>query len=282
MTTLAATTIVPLYAGFWRRAAASFLDSFVLIIPNVFVFLFLKSSPGLQFVAQVVISMLYFGLMHASEGQATVGKRAFGIKVTGSQGERIGIGRAFGRYFGFMLSSILLGIGLLIAAFTGRKRALHDMLCGTLVVNRAASAEEVQAGGDTMPVTVGVWLMAIFLFGIPFLGGMLAAIAIPAYNDYTIRAKVAEVVTAAAPLRQQVEQAYAQKQPPPAGRVTLASRFATGAEITADGQVIVSLADNVARNGRIHWVPGNTSGAIQWQCTAEDVQPRYLPAQCRH
>jgi hypothetical protein len=83
-------------------------------------------------------------------------------------------------------------------------------------------------------------------------------------------------------LRQQVEEAYSRKQSPPAGPATLASRFATGAEITAEGHVIVSLADNVARNGRIRWVPSDTSGSIQWQCSGVDVQPRYLPAQCRN
>jgi uncharacterized RDD family membrane protein YckC/Tfp pilus assembly major pilin PilA len=281
VSTLAATTVVPLYAGFWRRAAASFLDGFVLLIPNIALAFALRSSPGLQFLAQLVLGALYYGLMHSSEGQATVGKRAFGIKVTDLEGERIGLARAIGRYFGVWLSTILLGIGLLMAAFTGRKQALHDMLCGTLVVNRHAGSAEVQAGGDTMPVTAGVWAMVVVLFGIPFFGGLLAAIAIPAYHDYTVRAKVAEVFIAAAPLRQRVEQAYAQRQSPPAGQVALDSRFASAAEITAEGHVNVSLTDEVARNGRIHWVPDNSSGSIQWTCSAEDVQPRYLPPQCR-
>ena len=282
MGTLAATKVVPLYAGFWRRGAASFVDGLVLFVPNFAIGLAMPGSPGSAFLVQLVVDAIYYALMHSSEGQATLGKRAFGIKVTGLDGGRIGVGRAFGRYAGFVLSSIILGLGLLIAAFTGRKQALHDMMCGTLVVNREATPEEVVAGGDTMPVTGGVWAVIAFFLIIPFFGGILAAIAIPAYQDYVTRAKVAEVIAASAPLRQQIEQAHAQNRPLPVGPAQVASRHARSVKVTERGEVILVVAAPVIEQGRIVWTPTDEGGTVSWKCTGEDIAPRYLPVACRH
>jgi uncharacterized RDD family membrane protein YckC len=86
--------------------------------------------------AVLVGGWLYFTLLEASPWQATVGKVALGIRVTDLAGARIGWGRANARYFGKILSSLILGIGYLMAAFTERKQALHDMVAATLVVRK--------------------------------------------------------------------------------------------------------------------------------------------------
>ena len=65
---------------------------------------------------------------------ATPGKMACGIKVTDLDGRRISFGRATGRFFGKILSTLILLIGFLMQPFTARKQALHDILAGTLVV----------------------------------------------------------------------------------------------------------------------------------------------------
>jgi uncharacterized RDD family membrane protein YckC/Tfp pilus assembly major pilin PilA len=272
--------IVPLHAGFWRRVAANVLDGLVLLVPNVVVVMLMGDNAAAMLL-QLAVMILYFALMHASAGQGTVGKRAFGVKVTGLDGERIGFLRALLRVPAFWVSSLIFGIGLLMAAFTARKQALHDMLCGTLVVNRAATPEEVRAGGDAMPVTGGVWA-TIMLVGIVPVIGILAAIAIPAYHDYTIRAKVAEVMSATTPLRRQVEQAYGAGQPLPTGTQQIGTPFASGAEITPQGHVVVTLAEQTVRGGgRIRHTPVITQGVVRWKCSGEAVQPRYLPAMCR-
>jgi uncharacterized RDD family membrane protein YckC len=87
-------------------------------------------------IAGIVVGWLYFALMESSEKQATLGKQALGIQVTGLDGERITFGRATGRHFAKWLSSITLGIGYIMAAFTERKQCLHDMVANCLVVNR--------------------------------------------------------------------------------------------------------------------------------------------------
>ncbi|HUQ28472.1 MAG TPA: RDD family protein [Usitatibacter sp.] len=279
MSTLATTQVVPLYAGFWRRAAAAVLDGIILFIPNL-ILTFLVTGM-LAFVIQIAIGILYYTILTASEAQATWGKRAFGIKVTSLEGQRIGFGRSLARYFATWLSGLILAIGFIMAGFTSRKQALHDMICGTLVVNREASVEEIEAGGDTMPVTAGVWVMVVVLFVLPFFGGILAAIAIPAYSDYTMRSKVAAALNVAGQLKQDVERAHAEKRQWAVGPATVDTTYVQSAEITAQGHVVVTLPANVANGGRIRYTPSDAGGTLQWKCAGEGVANKYLPASCR-
>jgi uncharacterized RDD family membrane protein YckC len=77
---------------------------------------------------------LYEALLTSSSWQGTVGKRILRLKVTDEAGNRIGFGRATGRFFGKILSHLILWIGFIMIAFTDRKRGLHDMMAGTLVM----------------------------------------------------------------------------------------------------------------------------------------------------
>ena len=65
---------------------------------------------------------------------ATPGKMALGLKVVRPDGSGITAGRAIGRYFGKVLSGIILYIGYIMAGFDAQKRALHDMICDTRVI----------------------------------------------------------------------------------------------------------------------------------------------------
>jgi uncharacterized RDD family membrane protein YckC len=58
------------------------------------------------------------------------------LEVTDLEGHRIGFGRASGRFFGKIISAITLYIGFLMAGFTEKKQALHDMMAGTLVIRK--------------------------------------------------------------------------------------------------------------------------------------------------
>ena len=62
--------------------------------------------------------------------------RLLGLKVTDLAGNRITFARASGRFFGKILSGMILGIGFLMAGFTARKQALHDILAGCLVLRQ--------------------------------------------------------------------------------------------------------------------------------------------------
>lgn len=137
------------YAGFWKRFVAYMLDTMLISIVSgivifSFVFLSVTDNPSsnesilLQLAIQsfsIAINWLYFALMESSAKQATLGKMLLGIKVTDINGQRISFGRATGRHFGKILSAITLSIGYIMAAFTAKKQALHDMVAGSLVVN---------------------------------------------------------------------------------------------------------------------------------------------------
>ncbi len=82
----------------------------------------------------MIVPLVYFALAESSPAQATAGKRLFGLKVTDSAGGRISLGRAAWRQLMKTLEIASSGITYVIAAFTGRRQALHDMFAGTLVV----------------------------------------------------------------------------------------------------------------------------------------------------
>ena len=194
------TDIVP--AGFVRRFAAFFLDSLIVTIPvvSVAVFAGLAASGGnmlqatqsttfnlIYYVGLFVAKLLYFAGMESSASQATLGKMALGIKVTDNQGQRLSFGHALGRWFAAALSYITLYIGFLMAAFTDRKRALHDIVASTLVVDKWAytsNPERQKRGLSGCLIAV-----VVVLIGLPFVIGIFAAIAISQYQDYVKRSQ---------------------------------------------------------------------------------------------
>jgi uncharacterized RDD family membrane protein YckC len=130
------------YAGFWLRVCASIVDGFITTIFQWAIclgigipYMVIVNSRDLTVtIIGIGVQWLYSALMECSSHQATLGKMALGIRVTDLDGRRIGFGRATGRHFGKILSAMLLCIGFMMAAFTAKKQALHDLLVSTLVV----------------------------------------------------------------------------------------------------------------------------------------------------
>ncbi len=112
------------YAGFWRRVLAHILDNVVIGMALYMVFGY----------ASVAAMWLYYALMESSKYQATLGKMALNIKVTDLAGNKLTFARATGRYFGKILSGLILCIGYLMVIWTEKKQGLHDILAKTLVV----------------------------------------------------------------------------------------------------------------------------------------------------
>lgn len=141
------------YAGFWKRFAAVFIDGLLLSFIGGFVgcvsgFAFAvatagKGNEGAEILLQLLLNLFnlivawsYHAILESSSYQATLGKMAIGIKVTDANGQRISFARATGRHFGKILSFFTILIGYMMAGWTERKQALHDMLAGCLVVNK--------------------------------------------------------------------------------------------------------------------------------------------------
>lgn len=132
------------YAGFWFRAAAYLVDGALLWVGSSSFYAFLTGLTGGDgddlptalplWAFRAIVSWPYDALLESSTWQATIGKRLLNIRVTDEHGGRIGFGRATGRHFGKYISSIILGIGYVLAAFTGRKQALHDLMARCLVL----------------------------------------------------------------------------------------------------------------------------------------------------
>jgi len=141
------------YAGFWYRFLAKFIDGLILWVVNtatsmvmalVFfgAFSFAPRSPdiGRVFLFQGVTMLINIGIallyswFFISRYSATPGKMALGLKVLRADGAALTTGRIIGRYFAEWLSSLILAIGYIMAAFDDQKRALHDRICDTRVI----------------------------------------------------------------------------------------------------------------------------------------------------
>jgi len=142
--------------GFWIRFVAYLLDAFIMsiaavVIVAIFIVVILLSDKSIDdsedslftigsvivmVLALLVINWLYEALMTSSEHGATLGKQALGLRIVRVDGAQLSFGRATARHFLKVMITPLVpfAIGYLMAAFTARKRALHDVLADTLVI----------------------------------------------------------------------------------------------------------------------------------------------------
>jgi uncharacterized RDD family membrane protein YckC len=119
------------YAGFVRRWAAFIIDRMILVVPIyaiLLVFLILltpsmfrqhDSAGGLiillVYPVYFIAAALYYAGQESSKHQATLGKRALGIKVTDANGGRLNFGQALGRWFAAALSYLTCYVGFAMA-----------------------------------------------------------------------------------------------------------------------------------------------------------------------
>lgn len=144
----------PIYAGFWLRAVAFFIDTLIISFiftmiasydPDSFIVFpnantpsaFALPQPTLRgFLVLFVIMWCYYAFFEASSWQATPGKKALKLYVTDLAGRPITFWRASIRFFARKLSELTFLVGYALAGFTEKKQALHDLLAGCLVLRR--------------------------------------------------------------------------------------------------------------------------------------------------
>jgi uncharacterized RDD family membrane protein YckC/Tfp pilus assembly protein PilE len=290
------------YAGFWKRFAAFIIDYLIavvlaMVIGGILGFIYgaaAGTTSGAEVwgaLAGLAVWWLYYALMESSQQQATLGKMALGIRVTDQSGARISFGRATGRLFAKLLSGMILMIGYLMAGFTARKQALHDMIAGCVVINKGATQADVQSGvtAPGMPW----WAITLIVMGamvVPL--GIMAAIAIPAYQDFTLRAKVADAMSGAATARVSVMEYYEKNEKLPGGdlQTLLKETGATMASsphvrsMTLDAEtatIRVVIAQGSLDGKSLSFTPRIENKTLKWQCRSDDVPRRYLPHSCR-
>ena len=119
--------------------------------------------------------------------------------------------------------------------------------------------------------------------------GILAAIAIPAYSDYTERAKVSELVTAGSACKASVSEFFQSEGAYPAdideaGCSAQTTDKISGLTLGAAGEITVS-SSIAGVTGDYVLVPAEAlpagSGVLEWACTASTLDAKYRPANCR-
>lgn len=195
-----------LYAGFWKRFAAFILDILIIVLLSIPYFLLLipilipvvvitgndqqkiaDVTNALTNIGSFFISWLYYALMESSKKQGTFGKMALGIKVVDIEGKQISFWRATGRYFSRIVSAFLFCVGYLMIAFTEKKQALHDKIANCLVVNKNVTPLQIAQDGFASRLSNAAIVAVICLALVIPVCGILAAIIIPAYQDYKVR-----------------------------------------------------------------------------------------------
>ena len=146
--------IQPLYAGFWLRGCAFAIDTFILsmifgmIVSYYPMQLMIFPDANAQsllafprvtlagFALLFAIMWAYYVLFETSSWQGTPGKRLFRLYVADLAGKKITFSRSSIRYFGRKISEATFLVGYIVAGFTEKKQALHDILAGSIVLRR--------------------------------------------------------------------------------------------------------------------------------------------------
>ena len=124
------------YAGFWRRFAASLIDSLILGLFNFSIQMIgLSLGVWALLLLPTLVAIAYDVILIGKYG-ATVGKTVCHIEVVTAEGGSVSYMLAFGRYFAKLLSGLILGIGYIMIAFDPERRGLHDRICNTRVIVR--------------------------------------------------------------------------------------------------------------------------------------------------
>jgi uncharacterized RDD family membrane protein YckC len=154
------------YAGFWLRFVAWFIDSLILGVLEWFIIVPILATIGfasnfsysdlqnvedisslvaigsaligLAWVVNRAILILYHSVLESSKFQGSIGKMALQLIVTDVNGQKLDFGKAFVRNLCKLISNITLAIGYIVAGFTDKKQALHDIIAGTLVVKKSS------------------------------------------------------------------------------------------------------------------------------------------------
>ncbi|MDB6159725.1 MAG: peptidase [Gammaproteobacteria bacterium] len=179
------------------------------------------------------------------------------------------------------------------AGETGFWMSFHELVAGyPWLTKRFARVMDTKA--QAPPRNGFAYVLALFVpyagrlgagFGFllsVYIVGVLAAVALPAYNDYKIRAALQLVVTESQGARDALAHFYesSQQVPDSLSRIGVASTLPDGSHLSLDTRRML-LTVSTAR-GELIFVPSVAEGHVLWSCTnGERIKPTQLPASCR-
>jgi len=122
--------------------------------------------------------------------------------------------------------------------------------------------------------------------------GILAAIAIPAYQDYTIRAQVSEGINLASGAKAAIAEYFMDTGAWPTGNASagleasgnIVGNYVTDVAVGAAGRVTVTYGNtaNAQITGdTLFLTPASNAGSVQWACSAGGLLPKHVPSACR-
>ena len=286
-------------AGFWRRWSARFIDQLILTAICVVVLLLVsrvdatsypssesvRTSRRIVAIGYLLLSALYFSSTESSAIQASVGKRLLGIKVVDSSGKRIPFVRALGRWSAAGLSWLSLGLGFFMAA-AGKKRALHDIVSRTQVVDRWAFSAfpERQHGPSIGQMAFATASLALVLLGF---------VAASQYSDYVVRSQVSEGLSLADSIKTSMA-SHVQNH----GRWPKSNAQIGLGEISGEYVGLVEIGKRPGRieitysskpphkvhreiDGRHLFIDGRVEdGAVHWTCHSPELRQADCPGSC--
>jgi len=135
--------------GFNRRLAATLIDGLILLVgtfmlsiaiglAGVFLDFYREDNPipvhTLVTICGLILSLLYYVIAWTKSGQ-TIAKSVLGIKVVGSTGQPLSIGKAILRYLGYIISAAALSLGFVWIIFDKERQGWHDKIASSYVVD---------------------------------------------------------------------------------------------------------------------------------------------------
>jgi uncharacterized RDD family membrane protein YckC len=268
-----------LYVGATHRLAAALLDGAILLALWVIVLSLMTSfdSPIAGLWAYGAIVLAYFVLLTASSKQATLGQSALEMKVTTLAGERIGLARSVLRFAALLLTLATAMLGLFIAGFDPKRRALHDWIAGTLVVTEKAAPEEVRAGGAPLRVSASAsWVIGMAVVFV----GLSVAVAFPSYLSMKKRTEIHVALRQIEPIKKEVETALLEDRMPAEGpRILPPPNNAVA--VLPRGRILLRLPERYD-GGTVTYTPTRNGRVVDWKCTTNGLSQGWLLPECRH
>jgi len=132
------------YAGFWIRVGATLIDSVIIIVVLMVPLSFIYGRQywvGDQYIhgfwdlllgyVVPIVATIWFWLRF----MGTPGKMALRLRIVDARtGNRLSLGQAIGRYFGYIVSILPLALGIIWVGIDRKKQGWHDKLAGTVVI----------------------------------------------------------------------------------------------------------------------------------------------------